>query len=169
MDYGIRGEGEEAFPLFLKLMMEGGDLTAAPGCVARKDGVYQETPPRPVLDLDQQALPAYDLLDWEPYAERKITPAILTKRGCAFACTYCPYSKLEGSRYRLKSPQRVLAEARHILESTGSRRVMFCDNNFNAPRQHAEAILRALIEEKRNFNGEAGICDRWASRTASAG
>jgi radical SAM superfamily enzyme YgiQ (UPF0313 family) len=24
---------------------------------------------------------------------------------------------------------------------------MFCDNNFNAPRQHAEAIMRALIAE----------------------
>jgi radical SAM superfamily enzyme YgiQ (UPF0313 family) len=61
--------------------------------------------------LDSQALPAYDLVDWQLYARRQITPAILTKRGCAFACTYCPYSKLEGVRYRLKSPQRVLAEA----------------------------------------------------------
>jgi radical SAM superfamily enzyme YgiQ (UPF0313 family) len=175
LEYGIRGEGEEAFPLFLKLMMEGGDLTATPGCVARKGGIYQETPPRPVLDLDQQALPAYDLLDWRPYAERKITPAILTKRGCAFACTYCPYSKLEGKRYRLKSPQRVLAEARHILESTGSRRVMFCDNNFNAPREHAEAILRALIKENLALqwgSGDlrpVGITDRFCRLMEDSG
>jgi len=151
LDYGIRGEGEEAFPLFLKRLAEGGDIYSVPGSVVRNDGGFQAMPPCPVQDLDNQALPAYDLLDWQPYAGRQITPAVLTKRGCAFACTYCPYSKLEGKRYRLKSPQRVLAEANNILQSTGSRKVMFCENNFNAPRKHAEAILRALIVEKADL------------------
>jgi radical SAM superfamily enzyme YgiQ (UPF0313 family) len=95
-------------------------------------------------------------VNWQLYAERKITPTILTKRGCAFFCTYCPYSKLEGKRYRLKSPQRVLAEARHILQTTGSRRIMFCENNFNAPRKHAEAILRNLIAEDENLQWGTG-------------
>ena len=147
LDYGLRGEGEETFPLFLKLLAEGGDLTSVPGSVCRKNGGFAAVPPRLVQDLDRQALPAYDLLDWQPYAAKQITPAILTKRGCAFDCTYCPYSKLEGKHYRLKSPERVLAEAKHIRQSTGSRKVMFCENNFNAPRQHAEAICRALIAE----------------------
>jgi radical SAM superfamily enzyme YgiQ (UPF0313 family) len=156
LEYGIRGEGEEAFPLFLQRLAEGGDLSTVPGCVTRKDGGYQAVSPRPVEDLDDQALPAYDLVDWGAYAERKVTPAIQTKRGCAFACTYCPYGKLEGRRYRLKSPQRVLAEARHIMESTGSQRVMFCENNFNAPRKHAEAILRTLIAEKADLQWGTG-------------
>lgn len=151
LDYGIRGEGEETFPLFLSRLAEGADIYTVPGAVVRVAGVFQALPPCPVQDLDRQALPAYDLLDWQLYAGRQITPAVLTKRGCAFACTYCPYSKLEGKRYRLKSPHRVLTEARHVLQSTGSRKVMFCENNFNAPRQHAEAILRALIAEKADF------------------
>jgi radical SAM superfamily enzyme YgiQ (UPF0313 family) len=33
---------------------------------------------------------------------------------------------------------------------------MFCDNNFNAPRQHAEAILRALIVEKAELQWGSG-------------
>jgi radical SAM superfamily enzyme YgiQ (UPF0313 family) len=156
LDYGIRGEGEEAFPLFLKLLSEYGDIYSVPGCAFRKDGQYFSTPPRPVQDLDKQALPAYDLVDWRLYEERKITPAILTKRGCAFRCTYCPYSKLEGKRYRLKSPQRVLSEAYHIHQSTGSCKVMFCENNFNAPRQHAEAICRALITENADIQWGTG-------------
>jgi radical SAM superfamily enzyme YgiQ (UPF0313 family) len=151
LDYGIRGEGEEAFPLFLKRLAEDGDIGSVPGCAFRKGSSYHSTSPRPVKDLDHQALPAYDLLDWQPYAGKWVTPAVLTKRGCAFACTYCPYSKLEGNRYRLKSPQRVLAEANSILQSTGSHKVMFCENNFNAPRKHAEAILRALIAEKTDL------------------
>jgi radical SAM superfamily enzyme YgiQ (UPF0313 family) len=156
LDYGIRGEGEEAFPLFLQQLSEGGDIYSVPGCAFRKDGGFYSVPPRPVQDLDHQALPAYDLLDWQSYAGRKIFPAIFTKRGCAFSCTYCPYSKLEGKRYRLKSPQRVLSEARCIFQNMGSRKVMFCDNNFNTPRQHAEAICRALITEKADLQWGTG-------------
>ena len=33
---------------------------------------------------------------------------------------------------------------------------MFCDNNFNAPRQHAEAICKALIAEKADFQWGTG-------------
>jgi radical SAM superfamily enzyme YgiQ (UPF0313 family) len=156
LDYGIRGEGEEAFPLYIKQLAEGGDIYSIPGCASRKGGNFHSVPPRPVQDLDSRALPAYDLLDWRPYAAREIIPTILTKRGCAFACTYCPYSKLEGMRYRLKSPQRVLAEARHILQSTGSRKVMFCENNFNAPRKHAEALLQAWTAEKVDLQWGTG-------------
>jgi len=84
LDYGIRGEGEEAFPLFLKRLAEGGDIYSVPGSAFRKGGSFHSVSHRPVRDLDNQALPDYDLLDWQPYAERKITPAILTKRGCGF-------------------------------------------------------------------------------------
>ena len=156
VEYGIRGEGEESFPLFLQRLAEGGDIDSAPGCAVRRGGSFHSVPPCPVHDLDAQALPAYDLVDWQQYANRRVTPAILTKRGCAFACTYCPYSKLEGKRYRLKSPERVLAEARHIHQHTGSRRVMFCENNFNVPRRHAEAICRALIAEKTDLQWGTG-------------
>ncbi len=156
LDYGIRGEGEESFPLFLNKLAEGGDIYSVPGCVFRNDGGFHSVPPRLVMDLDGQALPAYDLLDWPLYAEKEITPAIFTKRGCAFSCTYCPYSKLEGKHYRLKSPQRVIAEARHIIKHTRTGKVMFCDNNFNAPRQHAEAICKTLIAEKADFQWGTG-------------
>jgi radical SAM superfamily enzyme YgiQ (UPF0313 family) len=156
LDYGIRGEGEEVFPLFLKQLSEGGDIYSVPGCVARKNDVFHSVPPQLVKDLDRQALPAYDLLDWQPYTERKIIPVIFTKRGCAFSCTYCPYSKLEGKRYRLKSPLRLLSEARHVLQDTKSTKIMFCENNFNAPRQHAETICRELIAEKADLQWGTG-------------
>ena len=156
LDYGIRGEAEESFPQYLSRMSEGGDIYTVPGCVFRKGSGFHSVSPCLVQDLDKQALPAYDLVDWQRYAERRITPAMMTKRGCAFSCTYCPYSKLEGKRYRLKSPKRVLAEARHILESTHSGRVMICENNFNAPRQHAEAICKEIIAEKGDFQWGTG-------------
>jgi radical SAM superfamily enzyme YgiQ (UPF0313 family) len=156
LDYGIRGEGEEAFPLFLKSLAKGEDIYSVPGCVFRNGEDFLSVSPNPVLDLVKQALPAYDLLDWQSYANRNITPAIFTKRGCAFFCTYCPYTKLEGKHYRLKSPQRVISEARYILQNTNSHKVMFCDNNFNAPRQQAEAICREWIAEKPGIQWGTG-------------
>ena len=36
-DYGIRGEAEFSFPLYLK-RLEGGNISSVPGCVFRKDG-----------------------------------------------------------------------------------------------------------------------------------
>jgi radical SAM superfamily enzyme YgiQ (UPF0313 family) len=156
LDYGICGEGEESFPLFLERLAEGGDIYSVPGCAYKKDGCFCSIPPSLVQDLDCQALPAYDILDWQPYAESKIIPTIFTKRGCAFACTYCPYRKLEGKRYRLKSPERILSEAGHILQNTNSTKIMFCENNFNAPRQHAEAICRAFIKEKVDLQWGTG-------------
>jgi hypothetical protein len=144
VDYGIRGEGEESFPLFLQRLAEDGDIRSVPGCVFRKNGGFGATPPRRVGDLDGHALPAYDLFDMAQYAQHSITPAILTKRGCAFGCTYCPYSKLEGKRYRLKSPERVLAEIRHVLSHAPGDRIMICDNNLDVPHHHAESLCRAF-------------------------
>jgi radical SAM superfamily enzyme YgiQ (UPF0313 family) len=156
LNYGIRGEGEESFPVLLKRLAEGRDIYSIPGCAYRKDGNYHTISPSLVQDLDNQALPAYDLIDWKPYLDGNITPAIFTKRGCAFFCAYCPYSKLEGKHYRLKSPQRIIAEARHILQTTSTGKVMFCDNNFNAPRQHAGAICKELIAQKAAFQWGTG-------------
>lgn len=145
LNYGIRGEGEEAFPLFLECYQAGGDIYSIPGSVFRKDDHFDCIPPRSVQDLSRTPLPAYDLLDLRKYAEEGVSPAIFTKRGCGFRCSFCPYSKLEGKRYRLKSPERVLAEICHILPHSTDRRIMFCDNSFNVPKPHAEAICLALI------------------------
>ncbi len=154
--YGIRGEGEESFPLYLKRLAEGGDIYSVPGCVFRKDGSFQMTSTVPVQDLDSTALPAYELFDLDQYAAHNITPAIFTKRGCAFACTYCPYSKLEGRCYRLKSPERVLAEIRDIQQHSPNLSIMLCDNNFNIPRRHAVALCHAFNDEPLGFRWGTG-------------
>jgi hypothetical protein len=145
LDYGIRGEGEEVFPLLLDRYEMGGDIYDIPGCVFRKNGHFGCIPPRQVENLNGAPLPAYDLFDLEKYDARGIIPAIFTKRGCAFNCSFCPYSKLEGKRYRLKSPERVLAEICHIQKVSPSQRIMFCDNSFNVPKPHAQSICRALV------------------------
>jgi radical SAM superfamily enzyme YgiQ (UPF0313 family) len=81
---------------------------------------------------------------------------LFTKRGCAFSCSYCPYAKLEGKRYRLKTPERVLDEIRWVLRDTPNRRVTFSDNNFNAPIRHAKNLCRAFIRSGLDFQWSTG-------------
>ncbi|MFN2297714.1 MAG: B12-binding domain-containing radical SAM protein [Anaerolineales bacterium] len=147
LEYGIRGEAEESFPLFLQRLSEDREIDSVPGCVRRSDGRLHTVPPRPPRGWEQAALPAYDLFDMTTADGTCIEPAVFTKRGCAFLCTFCPYGKLEGRGYRLKTPQRILAEIRHILRHAPNNRILFCDNSFNVPRRHAEAICRAIRDE----------------------
>ncbi len=156
VDYGIRGEGEESFPYLLQCLQEEKDFDHVPGLVYRKGEQLQSNPQQPVKDLNSAALPAYDLFNLDEYIARKITPSIFTKRGCGFSCTYCPYSELEGKEYRLKSPERVMAEIDSIRQHCSAKRIMFCDNNFNVPKPHAESLCCAFIEKKTDFEWGTG-------------
>lgn len=156
LDYGIRGEAELSFPLSLEKLEEGGSIYSVPGCIYTKDGRIHQVPRELVDDLDATAFPAYEMFDLPKYADRGISPAILTKRGCAFRCTFCPYRSLEGSRYRLKSPGRVVDEIEHIQRAKNPRMFTFCDNSFNVPRKHAEAICREIIARRLDIRWGTG-------------
>jgi radical SAM superfamily enzyme YgiQ (UPF0313 family) len=156
LDYGICGEADFSFPVFLEQLEKGGDLASVPGCIFRKNGQIHAVPRDQVADLDQTAFPAYELFDLEHYQRQGIAPGILTKRGCAFQCTYCPYRSLEGARYRLKTPSRVVNEIVHIQRLSTSDRIMFCENNFNVPKPHAEAICREILARKLEIHWGTG-------------
>jgi radical SAM superfamily enzyme YgiQ (UPF0313 family) len=145
LDAGIRGEADFAFPLYLERLECGEDIRDVPGLVYRRDGKIFKNPRQRVENLDETAFPAYELFDLERYRELGISPGILTKRGCAFGCTYCMYRSLEGSRYRLKSPERVVDEMERIHRAAKPKMIMLCENNFNAPKRHAEAICREIV------------------------
>jgi len=157
LDYGLRGEAEFSFPLYLKRLEQGGDINDIPGCVFRHDNGFNKVPRERIKQLDQTALPAYDLFDLNWYAEKGISAGIFTKRGCAFQCTFCPYSSLEGTRYRLKSPKRVADEIEGLQRANSLVMLQFCDNSFNVPRKHAEAICREMI--RRDLTVKWSIMD----------
>ena len=156
LDYGIRGEAELSFPQYLDALQERGDIYRVPGCVYRENGHFVKVPREYVEDMDAAAYPAYQLFDLKLYAEHGISPAIVTKRGCEFNCTYCPYSELEGKRYRLKSSKRVVDEIEHIYKTGYPRMVTFCDNNFNVPNNHALAVCQEIINRQLDITWGTG-------------
>jgi hypothetical protein len=156
LEYGIRGESEYAFPLYLKHLEEGGDVSNVPGAFFRKDGKFRKVTREWIKDLDGTAYPAYDLFESDEYRQRNIPFAVFTKRGCAFGCTFCPHSSLEGTRYRLKSPERVINEIKHVIKTTHSAYINFCDNSFNCPKKHAEKVCEAIINHSLEVRWRSG-------------
>ncbi len=151
LDYGLRGEADFSFPEYLRRLETGEDVRTIPGCVYRDGGGFVKQPRERIMDLDKTSFPAYDLFDLPRYIEKKIAAGISTRRGCGFHCYYCPYSSLEGARYRLKSASRVVDEMEHILRINRSLTIEFCDNCFNFPLKPTVAVCEEIIRRSSNI------------------
>jgi len=56
----------------------------------------------------------------------------------------------------LKSPARVVDEIEHVQRLKNPKMFMFCENNFNVPKSHAEAICREIIARKLDIHWGTG-------------
>lgn len=80
------------------------------------------------------------------------TFGIRTRIGCGQRCSYCPYPVINGAEQILKAVDEVLAEItflRGVIDRKGEGhllQLMFADDIFNRPIEHAKAILKAVIE-----------------------
>ena len=157
LDYGIRGEAEFTFPLYLERLEKDEPVRDIPGCVFREAGGFGQAARVPPEDLDSSALPVFDVFDLPAYRKIDTYPGISTKRGCRFRCIHCPHSGLEGTRYRLKSPRRVVDEIEVALAGGRTNSFHFCDNLFNFPRKHAEAICTEMIDRGIDAEWSTGL------------
>ncbi|MBP9892032.1 MAG: cobalamin-dependent protein [Planctomycetes bacterium] len=147
-DYGIAGEGEQAFPRLLE------DIEA------------QRNPPRlvcatPLEVPNGDVEPALDLLDLDQYYRRGGALNVQTRRGCPFLCSYCTYPMLEGGSSRPASIVRVVDSLQRLHEERGFDHFFIVDNTFNAPAAHALAVCRTLQARKLKL--------RWTAYVTPAG
>ena len=141
-DFGIRGEGEWAFPAFLDRWAHREDFSGFPGLYRPVPGLA--APPEINSDLDQ--LPWTDLVSWlnvDPSAPDLWLP-MQTRRGCPMACSYCSTPAIEGRHVRKRSPEAA-ADTLATLMQSGIKRFFLTDNTFNLPPSFAKAFCRALI------------------------
>lgn len=131
-DYGIIGEGEEALPQLLELL------------------VASKAPATRLLRAPATSFPLC-----RPAYSPEITPYYLahggmlnlqSKRGCTYNCGYCSYPTIEGRTLRHREPAALVEDMKN-LERIGARYVFFTDAVFNDPQQRylelAEALERA--------------------------
>jgi radical SAM superfamily enzyme YgiQ (UPF0313 family) len=164
-DFGIRGEGERAFPALI-------DALAAPngqepnrqqgptlglvrhrptldriGSLLYFDG--ERLRENPIdgdhLDLDALALPDRRRVDARYYANAGVE-SVQTKRGCPLKCDYCTYPIIEGRTVRQRDPIAVVDEMQALAEgNTDVSHFFVVDSVFNIPPKHAKAICREMI------------------------
>ncbi len=137
VDFVVRGEGEDAFPMLLKAIQGDGELSAVPGLSWRDATGVQQLNPMPA-PIPAGRLPVPDFDDWfdamgasevNEYIEPKLV--LETARGCWWGekhqCTFCG---LNGSlmTFRAKSADRVLDELTELVGKHKTLDVIVVDN-----------------------------------------
>ena len=144
----------EEFDYTCKDVAEGLPLDSIAGLSFRHpDGRIQHNGPRPMIE-DMDKLP------WvAPIYKRDLTiekyfigylqhpyVSLYTGRGCRSKCTFCLWPQtVGGHRYRVRSPENVIAEVRWIKENMPEvKEIFFDDDTFTDFRPRAEEIARGL-------------------------
>ena len=111
-------------------------------------------PGRKVEDLEQLPLVRYDLL--EGFQTLDVVP-VMTSRGCPFNCSFCTVTKIFGRRFRMLSPQRVVAEIENALQYFNTRDFFFYDDNFTSDRKRLATLCDLLIEKRLDITWVAQV------------
>jgi radical SAM superfamily enzyme YgiQ (UPF0313 family) len=163
VDIVVRGEGEATWEELCQWRIADGEGRGAISGLQSMPGISCQTPDgqvhhnldRPVIeDLDGLPLPAYHLFKMDRYTNLQPTvdhiggPSypILTSRGCPYHCTYC--SQIGPRRWRMRSPENVVAEWRWLVRDLGAAEIGVLDDSFNINRQRVLDICDLLIEEE---------------------
>ena len=147
-DIVVRGEGEATLPE----IMGSAALSKIRGISYTSNGRPIHTPDRPRLDPESLPFPARHLIARggtdKPYFSdgTQFYPwaPILTSRGCPYTCYFCP-KDVHGRAYRGRSPENVIREIDHLVETYGIRELIFYDHLFNYDLDRAEKILDLII------------------------
>lgn len=147
-DFILRGEGEVSLPLLLKAVLkEDGDLSEINGLAMIKDGIFIETPPAIIEDLDALPLPAYHASLQTDHAYGKL---IFTGRGCPYQCAYCAPSPGK-QKVRLRSIPLVLEEIKLNLQNNPDLNyIIIMDDAFTLNRERIEEFCLGMKEIRKD-------------------
>ncbi|MCP4649222.1 MAG: B12-binding domain-containing radical SAM protein [PVC group bacterium] len=165
VDYIIRGEGEEALLDLVENLHVSDKLSSIPNLGLKLDGKVVLNDLRPVrMNLDEFPFPDKDLFyDEAPYLMDHY--AVITSRGCPYACTFCCNDSLRkihaaGSKYvRRRSPDNVIRELERAKHQYKIKDVIFDDSTFTYDRKWLKEFS-SLYKEKINLN-----CFAWVHPT----
>jgi radical SAM superfamily enzyme YgiQ (UPF0313 family) len=157
-DWGVRGEGEQAFVALLDALENGRNPGGIPGLLSREQPGGIDTgimlAPEHGPRWGDGLRPGRHLFDYPRYLRRGGTGNIQTKRGCVFSCNYCTYPLLEGKRFRAREAGDVVDEIEALQRDYGPHRLFFVDSILNSPRGHVEGICEEILRR--------GLAPRWS-------
>jgi radical SAM superfamily enzyme YgiQ (UPF0313 family) len=157
-DFVIRGEGEYTLlELIQNIKCKSNDLMSIQGLAFKLSDAYVKTAPRAVSrELDAMPMPAWDLVDIEPYRQSWMKHAgyfslnMNTTRGCPYKCNWCA-KPIYGNRYNVRSPQHVVKELKYLKEKFSFDHIWFCDDIFGLKPAWVAEFADLLAKENLEF------------------
>jgi anaerobic magnesium-protoporphyrin IX monomethyl ester cyclase len=156
-DYILLGEAEETLLELVRVLESGESTEDIKGLVYNTGAEIKNTGRRPVMrDLDQLPMPAWDLVNIEPY--RKIwndgngyfSLNIATTRGCPFKCNWCA-KPIYGQKYNSRSPEHVVDEIEFLLKNFQPTHFWMCDDIFGLKPGWVQEFDRLIKERNLKF------------------
>ena len=154
VDFVLSGEADRSFPELVAALGNGGGIRGIKGLVWRDGARTRANGPAPlVTDLDTLPYP-----DFDPFfrdmaagaASTAVSPSMLaeTGRGCWWGeKSHCKFCGLNGGgmRFRSKSPERAVAELRHLRDRYGIAAINIADNILDM--DYFRTVLPVLARE----------------------
>ncbi|HUS03065.1 MAG TPA: radical SAM protein, partial [Chitinophagaceae bacterium] len=157
-DFILIGEAEfTLLDLVNSINKERNNYTAIQGVAFKQVGAIIKTARRSVIkELDALPLPAWDLINMEPYRQSWLKHAgyfsmnIGTTRGCPFKCNWCA-KPIYGNRYNSRSPENVIKELKLLQEKYRFDHIWFCDDIFGLKPGWVNEMADLAEKEKLQF------------------
>lgn|SRR5688572_1413031 len=167
-DFILLGEAEITLLELINALQENKkDISVIPGIAFKQNDCVIKTTRRNVLkDLDSLPLPAWDLVDIQPYRRSWLDHAgyfsmnMGTTRGCPFKCNWCA-KPIYGNRYNSRSPQNVVQELKMLKEKFQFDHIWFCDDIFGLKpgwvNEFADLVERENLHFKFKIQARADL------------
>jgi radical SAM superfamily enzyme YgiQ (UPF0313 family) len=95
-------------------------------------------------DLGQLPTPRYDLMNLKKTGFMR---SVQATRGCPYACSFCSVTAFYHCNYRKRPVDKVIEDIRAV-KKTGSRYVVFIDDNIFYDLDYNRSLWEALVGEK---------------------
>jgi radical SAM superfamily enzyme YgiQ (UPF0313 family) len=143
VDFVARGEADTTLVELMQALDRNRPPENVRGLSWRHDGRILDNPDRPLADVNELPIPAFDAYNMESGAPLYLDVG----RGCPFRCRFCATAPFWGRRYRMKSIERILAELTLVRDRYGRRHVSFSHDIFTVDRKWTLMFCDRLIAE----------------------
>ena len=147
------GEGEYTMLELVEALENGSDLDRIQGIAFRDGKKIIQNPVRGFIEnLDVLPFPARHLLPMDKYRplpnqyRRLPVVHLMASRGCPFTCTYCSKA-IFGRNTRIRSPNNVIAEIKHVRDKYKAREIHFKDDTFTLQNTWVKKLCHLFNEE----------------------
>lgn len=160
LDYIIRGEGEIAFPAFIKAIESNRSLEEAGSLSYRKNGEIIHNQSTPLINnLNEIPFPAYHKLKIKDYPYFLSVPGkgeipstnLISSRGCPHRCIFCSNKLLWNGIIRNRSAENFVDEIEFLLKKYNFQAFQFVDDYFTNHKRRVLEICDLILKRNLKF------------------